>query len=149
MTAADLVLVCREPCLSQIEEEQGAKNWMPLIENRALVSWLVRAPTEIEFQRSRAIKQQEIRRLEEAWRLRPLADLIDLEEAKQEPTEQEVLLHYRDPRQYREIFEPLIKLEAEYERRYDRSQTQWSVSIRWETFSSQSYVAHFMQPCKR
>jgi regulator of nonsense transcripts 1 len=39
------------------------------------------------------------------------------EEAKQQP----VLLRYRDPKQYRDIFEPLIKLEADYDKQFKES----------------------------
>jgi regulator of nonsense transcripts 1 len=31
------------------------ENWLPLIENKALLSWLVRFPTELEFKKSRKI----------------------------------------------------------------------------------------------
>ena len=50
------------------------------------------------------------------WKERPQAELKDLTEATQERAQQAVLLPYRDPKQYKEIFEPLIKLEADYDR---------------------------------
>jgi regulator of nonsense transcripts 1 len=36
---------------------------------------------------------------------------------------QSVLLRYRDPKQYKDIFEPLIKLEADYDKSFKESQT--------------------------
>ena len=50
------------------------------------------------------------------WKERPQADLKDLTETTQERAQQAVLLRYRDPKQYKDIFEPLIKLEADYDR---------------------------------
>jgi regulator of nonsense transcripts 1 len=42
-----------------------------------------------------------------------------------------VLLRYSDPKQYREIFEPLIRLEADYDKSYKESQTQKNIRVRW------------------
>lgn len=53
---------------------------MPLIENKALLSWLVRSPTELEHARSRKIKPMQMSKLEEVWKQRPSADLADLTE---------------------------------------------------------------------
>ena len=89
---------------------------MPLIENKALLNWLVRPPTEIEFLRSRQIKPFQINKLEEIWKEKPTAGIKDLSVVTQEIKQQPVLLRYRDPKQYREIFEPLVKLEADYDR---------------------------------
>ena len=50
------------------------------------------------------------------WKETPQADLKDLSVAQPEKAQQPVLLRYRDPKQYKEIFEPLIKLEADYDR---------------------------------
>jgi regulator of nonsense transcripts 1 len=40
-----------------------------------------------------------------------------------EKLQQPVLLRYKDPKQYKEIFEPLIKLEADYDKQFKESQT--------------------------
>jgi len=58
-TEAYIILLCREPCLRQISAKENAydtENWKPLIENKALISWLVRSPTELEHRKSRQIK---------------------------------------------------------------------------------------------
>ena len=49
------------------------ENWQALIENKALLSWLVRFPSDIEFKRSRKITPQQINRLEELWKEKPSA----------------------------------------------------------------------------
>lgn len=57
---------------------------MPLIENKALLNWLVRPPTEIEFLRSRQIKPFQINKLEEIWKEKPTAGIKDLSVVIQE-----------------------------------------------------------------
>jgi len=47
------------------------ENWQALIENKAILSWLVRYPTDIEFKKSRKVKAQEINKLEELWKEKP------------------------------------------------------------------------------
>jgi len=42
------------------------------------------------------------------------------------------LLRYKDPKQYKEIFEPLIKLEADYDKTFKESQTQHNIKVRWD-----------------
>ena len=80
------------------------------------------------------------------WKERPQAELKDLTEATQERAQQAVLLRYRDPKQYKEIFEPLIKLEADYDRQFKESQTQRNIRVRWERSLSNKRVAYFMFP---
>ena len=58
-TEAYVILLCREPCLRQLSVKGSVydtDNWQALIENKALLSWLVRPPTDIEYQCSRKIK---------------------------------------------------------------------------------------------
>ena len=81
------------------------------------------------------------------WKERPHALLQDLEnETTVEQKQQPVLLRYRDPKQYKEIFEPLIKLEADYDRQFKESQTQRNIRVRWERSLSNKRVAYFMFP---
>lgn len=54
------------------------ENWQALIENKAILNWLVRYPNELEFKQSRKIKAQEINKLEELWKEKPLAQVADL-----------------------------------------------------------------------
>ncbi len=71
-----IILLCREPCLAQLsvkDSKWDMENWQPLIENKAILSWLVKYPPEIEFKRSLKIKPQEINKLEELWKEKPQA----------------------------------------------------------------------------
>jgi regulator of nonsense transcripts 1 len=69
-----IILLCREPCLNQLsvkDSKWDMENWQPLIENKAILNWLVKFPPDIEFKRSRKIKPQEINKLEELWKEKP------------------------------------------------------------------------------
>ena len=56
-------------------------------------------------------------------------------------------MRYRDPRQYRDIFEPLIKLEADYDKQFKESQTQRNIKVRFEYSSvSKKKQAFFIFP---
>jgi regulator of nonsense transcripts 1 len=73
---AIIILLCREPCLSQLQlkdSQWDTDNWHALIENKALLNWLVRYPSEMEFKRSRKINNSEINKLEELWKEKPNA----------------------------------------------------------------------------
>ena len=85
----------------------------------------MKSPPELEVKRSRKIKPQDINKLEELWKLKPQAQVADLNAQKQVQEEQmqPVLLRYKDPRQYKNVFDPLIKLEADYDKSFKESQT--------------------------
>ncbi|KAJ1392469.1 RNA helicase-domain-containing protein, partial [Ochromonadaceae sp. CCMP2298] len=62
-----VVLLCREPCLSNgalKDMDWDLKQWMPLIEDRAFLPWLVRVPSEKEQLRARQISTAQINKLE-------------------------------------------------------------------------------------
>jgi regulator of nonsense transcripts 1 len=51
-----IILLCREPCLSQIQQKDSnfdTSNWQPLIENKAIQQWLVNEPLPQDVQRAR------------------------------------------------------------------------------------------------
>lgn len=64
----------------------------------------------------------------------------------QEKAQQPVLLRYKDPKQYKEIFEPLIKLEADFDKQFKESQTQHNIKIRWDNSLSKKKMAFFVFP---
>jgi len=80
------------------------------------------------------------------WKEKPYAGIKDLEVIQPEKAQQPVLLRYRDPKQYKEIFEPLIKLEADYDRQFKESQTQNNIRVRWERSMHGKRIAFFMFP---
>lgn len=57
-----------------------------------------------------------------------------------------MLLRYKDPKQYKDIFEPLIKLEADYDKLFKESQTQTNIKIRWDWNINKKRMAYFVFP---
>jgi regulator of nonsense transcripts 1 len=45
---------------------------------------------------------------------------------------QPILLRYEDAYQYQNIFGPLVKIEADYDKRLKESQTQTDITVRWD-----------------
>ncbi len=94
----------------------------------------MKIPSDVEQVRARQITAAQINRLEELWKDNVDADLETLFEAGDSgnsfigSTEavQHVLLRYEDGYQYQNIFGPLVKLEADYDKRLKESQTQVS-----------------------
>jgi regulator of nonsense transcripts 1 len=59
---------------------------------------------------------------------------------------QPVQLRYEDAYQYQNVFGPLVKLEADYDKRMKESQTQDGVTVRWDMGLNKKRVAHFLFP---
>lgn len=77
-----VVLLCREPCLATgalKDMDWDLKQWSPLIEDRAFVDWLIKAPSEKEQLRARQMTTSQINKMEELWRENPKATIFDLE----------------------------------------------------------------------
>jgi len=134
-TESVVVLLCRDPCASSKELKDmdwDLKQWMPLIKDRAFLPWLVKLPSEGELQYSRKITAQQINKLEELWKNDGEATLEDLEKPGVDDEPHPVLVRYEDAFQYQSIFGPLVKLEAEYDRKMKESLTQTGLSARWD-----------------
>ncbi|KAK7944619.1 hypothetical protein WMY93_000347 [Mugilogobius chulae] len=120
-----VVLLCRQPCASQSSLKDinwDSSQWQPLIQDRCFLSWLVKIPSEHEQLRARQITAQQINKLEELWKENPSATLEDLEKPGVDEEPQHVLLRYEDAYQYQNIFGPLVKLEADYDKKLKESQ---------------------------
>ena len=50
---------------------------------------------------------------------------------------------YEDAYQYQNILGPLVKLEADYDKKLKESQTQENITVRWETGLNRKKVAYF------
>jgi regulator of nonsense transcripts 1 len=122
--------------------------WQPIISDRCFLPWLVKVPSHNDQLRARQITAEQINKLEELWRVRlppspstehchfrlhpqprvlqvnPEATLDDLEKPGVDEEVQEVLLRYEDAYHYQNIFGPLVKLEADYDRRTKESQAR-------------------------
>lgn len=91
--------------------------WLPLIDDRMLLSWLVNIPTEAEQLRSRHISGRQITKLEDLWKEKADATLEDLERPGVDDEPSPVILRYDDAYHYQNIFGPLIKMESDYDKK--------------------------------
>ena len=120
--------------------------WAPLIDDRSFLSWLVKPPSEAEQLRSRQISFAQINRLEDLWRENANATLEDLDKPGVDDEPQPILLRYEDAYQYQNIFGPLVKIEADYDKRLKESQTQTDVTVRWDMGLNHKRIAWFNLP---
>ncbi|XP_040597987.1 regulator of nonsense transcripts 1 isoform X3 [Mesocricetus auratus] len=144
-----VVLLCRQPCASQSSLKDinwDSSQWQPLIQDRCFLSWLVKIPSEQEQLRARQITAQQINKLEELWKENPSATLEDLEKPGVDEEPQHVLLRYEDAYQYQNIFGPLVKLEADYDKKLKESQTQDNITVRWDLGLNKKRIAFFTLP---
>ena len=77
-----VVLLCRSPCLNSgalKDSNWDLNQWLPLIEDRTFLPWLLKPPTDHEMLCARGISAQAINKLEELWKNNPDALLEDLE----------------------------------------------------------------------
>ncbi|XP_044736532.1 regulator of nonsense transcripts 1 homolog isoform X1 [Chrysoperla carnea] len=141
-----VVLLCRQPCAAQNSLKDmnwDQEQWKPLISDRCFLSWLVKIPSEQEQLRARQISAQQINKLEELWKDNVDATFQDLEKPGVDEEPQQVLLRYEDGYQYQNIFGPLVKLEADYDKRLKESQTQENIEVRWDVGLNKKTIAYF------
>lgn len=146
-----VVLLCREPCLANgALKDMGwdLSQWMPLIEDRAFLQWLVKCPTEKEQLRARQITTVQINKLEELWKSNPEATLYDLERPGADDDVTSVLRKYEDGFNYQNIVAPLVQLEADYDKKMKEEQRQEDLVVHWDTSVSSKRIAVFSFPCQ-
>ncbi|KAL6708652.1 ATP-dependent RNA helicase [Coniothyrium glycines] len=145
-----VVLLCRQPCAampSQKDMNWDTSRWQPLIEDRSFLPWLVPAPSDQEQLRARHLSPQTIAKLEELWKDNANATIADLEKgAGQEEVIAKVLLRYDDAFQYQNVFGPLVKIEADYDRKLKESQSQDNLVVRWDMALNNKHTASFILP---
>lgn len=78
--------------------------------------------------------------------MNPESTFQDLEKPGVDEEPQHVLLRYEDGFQYESVFRPLIKLEAEYDRRLKESQAHQNIDIRWDVGLNKRIIAYFVLP---
>lgn len=153
-----VLLLCREPCLSQAALRSGASNtinvhslefkvsgWQPLIDDRAFLPWVLPPPDAATVSaQSRPAGPQLINKLEELWKTHPDADFSDLERPGVDDALESVPLRYTDAFHYQNVFAPLVRVEADFDRRVKESQRQEAVSVRWDIGLNRKRLAYFV-----
>ncbi|KAE9445467.1 hypothetical protein C3L33_22635, partial [Rhododendron williamsianum] len=84
--------------------------------------------------------------VEELWKTNPDATLEDLEKPGVDDEPQPVALKYEDAYQYQNVFAPLIKLEADYDKMMKESQSKDNLTIRWDIGLNKKRIAYFVFP---
>ena len=141
-----VVLLCRQPCATQSNLKDmnwDPEQWKPLINDRMFLSWLVKVPSEQEQLRARQITAAQINKLEELWKENLDATFQDLEKPGIDEDPSQVLLRYEDGYQYQNIFGPLVKMEADYDKKLKESQTQENIDVRWDIGLNKKMIAFF------
>lgn len=145
-----VVLLCRQPCAAMPSSKDmnwDTSRWQPLIEDRSFLPWLVAAPSDQEQLRARHLSPQMIARLEEMWKENANATVADLEKANSVDDEPApVLLRYDDAYQYQNVFGPLVKMEADYDRKLKEAQSQDNLVVRWDLGLNNKHLASFILP---
>ncbi|CAK4032821.1 upf1 regulator of nonsense transcripts [Lecanosticta acicola] len=145
-----VVLLCRQPCAAMPSSKDmnwDTSKWQPLIEDRSFLPWLVNAPTDQEQMRARHLPPQMIAKLEEMWKDNSSATIQDLEKGTgvdDEPAP--VLMRYDDAYQYQNVFGPLVKIEADYDRKLKEAQSQDNLIVRWDYGLNNKHLASFVLP---
>lgn len=130
-----VVLLCRQPCAAIPTSKDivwDTSQWAPLIDDRCFLTWLVKTPSEAEQARARPITFRQMNRLEELWKENEKATLDDVDKPGVDEEPPGILLHYEDAYQYQNILGPLVKVEADYDRKLRESQTQADLVVRWD-----------------
>ena len=117
--------------------------WEPLIQDKVFLPWLVQVPEESEILRARQVSPAMVIKLEELWKTNPEATLDDVEKQEGNEDYQPVALQYEDAYKYQNIFGPLIKLEADYDKAQRENQTKDNITIRWDVGLSKRKIAYF------
>lgn len=130
----DLKLICNQPCDSNVKPQAplpGSSQWQPLIWDRAFLSWLIEIPDKKLLARARKVTANKINTLEGLWKKNPLATYSDLESQPDTKIISSTRLKYDDAHHYKSIFEPLLKIEAEYEKDAKESKIFENLTVRW------------------
>lgn len=72
--------------------------------------------------------------------------IADLEKPGIDEEPQQCSLRYEDAYQYQNIFGPLVKMEADDDRKLKESQTQENISVRWDLGLNKKRLAYFCLP---
>jgi regulator of nonsense transcripts 1 len=117
--------------------------WEPLIQDKVFLPWLLQVPEEGEALRARRVDTAKANRLEELWKTNPDATLDEIGEHDAGEELDPVALTYEDAYQYQNIFGPLIKAEADYDKAQRESQTKDGVTVRWDVGLNRRRIAYF------
>jgi len=142
-----VVLVNRDAALSNPaalkELNLDLSLWEPLIQDKVFLPWLLNVPEEGEVLRARRVTASKASQLEDLWKTNPNATLDDVERDAGSDEVHAVALRYGDAYLYQNVFGPLIKIEADYDKLQRESQTKDDVTVRWDVGLNKRRMAYF------
>lgn len=144
---AQVALVCRMPCLTNNNTDLNwdPNDFSPIIAEKSFAEWLVKPSSERMQKRARQITYDQINSLEEMRKNNPNVKFEDLNQVPKKKRLREVLLKYEDGYEYLDVFLPLIKAEAEHDKKIKESQTQSGVKVRWDaSIKNNKKLAYFV-----
>jgi regulator of nonsense transcripts 1 len=151
-----MVVLCRDPCVTNHavnELEWDATLWQPLIEDRALLSWVAKCHGSVSsmtgkrgFRHLRPISGPQIVQLEELWKSNPSGDLADLQRSALSIPLEPVPRSFEDADEYVGLFEPLLNAEAETSRELKERVQYQELKVSWTLGVNSRYVAAFTLP---
>ena len=112
------------PCLTNNNSDLNwdPNDFMPLIQEKSFAEWLVKPSPEKVLKRARQVTYEQINTLEEMRKSNPNVKFEDLNQNGKKKKLREVLLRYEDGYEYLDVFLPLIKAEAEHDKKIKESQ---------------------------
>lgn len=121
---SQVALVCRLPCLTSNNTDLNwdPNDFTPLVQEKTLANWLVKPSSDNKLKRARQITYEQINNLEEMRKNNPDVKFEDLNQNGKKKKLREVLLKYEDGYEYLDVFLPLIKAEAEHDKKIKESQ---------------------------
>lgn len=138
-----VVILCRLPCSQQKDSNWDTQQWQSLIEDRQLLSWIVKAPSDEDLLHASNISYDQISKLEMKWRLNKNATIDDLVENEEEIEIAPILMRYTDAYQYQRSFAPLVKIEADYDKALKESKGLNYISVDWSLSLNKKHLASF------
>ena len=146
-----VVLLCREPCLhsNQLQDmDWDVSQWMPLIDDKRFLSWLVKPPSEVESRNARPMTTAQMAKMEELWANNNNASIAELENPDAgEQAVDPVQFYYEDGYHYQNVLGPLVEMEAQDDRKRKEQNSQREIQVRWETGLNKSRkLAYFDFP---
>ncbi|KNH07326.1 mRNA decay factorlike protein [Perkinsela sp. CCAP 1560/4] len=179
-TDAVVILLCRDPCVNIGMRDGGdggewdASTWLPLIEDRQLLPWLVKPPPfgamgpKPSGHRVTPITTQQIIKLEDMWKVNPRATVEDLlrqerqgmirglggllisssADAQADQTQEikPVGFFYDDAYAYESTFIPLLDLEAKTDEEMKKQHVLRDANITWTAGLSGRWLGQFDFP---
>ncbi|KAH3663833.1 hypothetical protein OGAPHI_005236 [Ogataea philodendri] len=145
-TDSVVVILCRLPCAASKNADWDTENWQSLVENRQLLPWMAKPPSEEEIQHARPITAVQISKLETKWRQDKDATLMDLDQEEVEEELEPILMRYSDAYQYQRAFSPLVQYEANYDKLLKQSQSLQIRNIEWSLGDNGMRLASFTLP---